>query len=139
MKKRRSLEKSKNLDGKAVESDISDKQDMSIAVMNLINIEEHLAFTAMKTRKKEYLIVQSAVRKKRIRLMKKLLTNTEGELWCISKHLLATTMRLMETATKYTDNDTDEAQKIIEDAFDMYGLFWMLQTIEEKTKSNTMG
>ncbi|MBI5332249.1 MAG: hypothetical protein HZB65_01625 [Candidatus Aenigmarchaeota archaeon] len=119
-------------DGKAVESDLTDMQDLSIAVMNLINLEEHLAFTAMKTKKKEYLVVQVAVRKKRVKLMKKLLKNTEGELWCISKHLLAATMRLMESSTKYIDKDPEQAYSLVKDAFDTYSLFWFLQSVENK-------
>ncbi len=121
----------KTEEGKAVESDITDKQDLSIAVMNLINIEEHLAFTAIKTNKKEYLAVLHAVRKLRIKLLKKLVVNTEGELWCISKHLLATTMRLMESATKHLNKDDEEAYRLMKDAFDVYSLFWFLQTADK--------
>ena len=112
---------------KSKDADLSEKQDLSIAVMNLINLEEHLAFTAMKTKKEEYLYVQASVRKMRIRLLEKLVKNTEGELWCISKHLLATTMRLIEASTKYIEKDPKQAKELIEDAYDVYTLFWFLQ------------
>ena len=75
--------------------DLTKLEDLSIAVMNLISVEEHLAFTAMKTKKVEYLHVLDSVRELRKNLLKKIVKNTEGELWCISKHLLATTMKLM--------------------------------------------
>ncbi len=131
MKQKKTI-KLKNEEGKATEFDITNKQDLSIAVMNLISIEEHLAFTAMKTKMKEYLVVQAAVRKLRVKLLKKLLRNTEGELWCVSKHLLAATMRLLEASTKYIDKEPDEAENLIRDAFDLYSLFWFLQNVDDK-------
>jgi len=33
--------------------------------------------------------------------MGKIVKNKTGEMWCVSKHLLATTMRLLETGIKY--------------------------------------
>ena len=115
-------------------ADITHKEDLSIAVMNLISIEEHLAFTSMKTGKQDYLEVLKAVRKLRIELLKELLTNTEGELWCISKHLLGATMRLTECATKYLGKDNAKAQSYEEKAFDLYGLFWLLQKCGDEAK-----
>jgi|SRR3989338_7132709 len=112
--------------------DLTQKEDLSLAVINLISIEEHLAFTSMKTGKTEYLEVLNAVRKMRVKLMKTLVKNTEGELWCISKHLLSTTMRLMETATKYVDSDSKKAMEFEKHAFDVYRLFWFLQEVGEK-------
>lgn len=107
--------------------DLSEQQDLSIAIMNLVNLEEHLAFTAMKTKKDEYLHAQASIRKMRVRLLKKLVRNTEGELWCISKHLLATTMRLIESSTKYIEKNPKQARELIQDAYDIYSLFWFLQ------------
>ena len=114
------------MDGKN-KADITYSEDMALAVMNLISIEEHLSFTVMKTGKKEYIPVLGSVRKLRIKLMKSLLKNTEGELWCISKHLLAATMRQIEVATKYIDSDSEKAQDLLESALGTYGLFWLLQ------------
>ena len=113
-------------------ADLTKMEDLSMAVMNLISIEEHLAFTAMKTGKEEYLHVLDSVRSMRKELLKKLVKNTEGELWCISKHLLATTMRLMETSTKYINNDSKEALEYAKNAHDLYSLFWFLQKIGGK-------
>ncbi|MBI4153881.1 hypothetical protein HY501_00955 [Candidatus Woesearchaeota archaeon] len=109
-------------------ADLTKKEDLCIGVMNLVSLEEHLAFSAMKTGKKEYIQIMDLVRKVRIRYMQELVGNREGELWCISKHLLAVTMRLMETASKYADKDEKKALEITKSAFDMYSLFWFLQT-----------
>jgi len=118
--------------------DLTQNEDLSIAVINLISIEEHLAFSAMKTGKIEYLKVLNAVRKMRVKLMKTLVKNTEAELWCISKHLLSTTMRLMETSTKYLDSDPQRALELEKNAFDVYRLFWFLQEVgEEKNARRT--
>ncbi len=112
--------------------DLSKKEDLSIAVIHLINTEDHLAFTAMKTGKEEYLKILDSVRELRKKLLKKLLINTEGELWCCSKHLLAATMRLLETGEKCIGNDDQEADELFKDAFDVYSLFWFLQKLGEK-------
>lgn len=109
--------------------DLTQREDLSMAVMNLISIEEHLEFTAMKTGKEKYIYVLAEVRKLRIKLLKTLLRNTEGEIWCISKHLLAATMRLIETSTKYLDSPK-KAMEMINGAFDLYSLFWFIQNLE---------
>lgn len=113
--------------GKATKADLTHKEDLSIAVMNLVSLEEHLAMTSVKTGKVEYLHVLSAVRKLRIKLLKRLVSNTEGELWCISKHLLAASMRIMESATKYLESDPTSALELEKCGFDVYSLFWLLQ------------
>ncbi len=79
--------------------DLSSDEDLSIAVMNLVSIEEHFFFTAQKTQKGEYFDLLNEVRQMRKELLKKLIKEYEGEVWCISKHLLAASMRLMEVGT----------------------------------------
>ncbi len=115
-------------------ADLTKEEDFILALMNIISIEEHLAFTAVKTGKPEYLTILEEVRKLRTRLMKKIVKNTEGELWCISKHLLAGTMRLMESSNKYISNDTKTAQELTSAAFDLYSLFRFLQKIGHDEK-----
>ena len=80
--------------------DLSSDEDLSIAIMNLISIEEHLFFTAEKTENPKYLDLLNQVREMRKELLQKIVKNPEGEIWCISKHLLAGTMRLEEVGTK---------------------------------------
>ena len=90
---------------KAVEKgeklDLSSDEDLSIAVMNLISIEEHLFFSGGKTGNNKYYELLFQVREMRKTLLKKIIKNYEGEEWCISKHLLAGCMRLMEVGTKF--------------------------------------
>src|SRR3989339_1916830 len=80
--------------------DLSRDEDLSIAIMNLISLEEHFYFTAIKTNNQKYLEMLDSIRKLRIEMLKKIVVNPEGEEWCISKHLLASSMRLIEVGTK---------------------------------------
>lgn len=117
-------------------ADITHEEDMSFAIMNLIGIEEHLAMTAVKTKKQEYLHILCAVRKLRIKLLRKLVENPEGEVWCISKHILSATMRLMEISTKYLESDPDAALDFEKSAFDLYSLFWLLRKMQPVTETD---
>ncbi len=105
--------------------DLSSDQDLSIAIMNLVSIEEHFFFTGAKLNKPEYFDLLQETRKMRRELLRKIVKNPEGEEWCISKHLLAASMRLMEVGTKQQGmGKKDEAQDLFQKAYDLYSLFW---------------
>lgn len=107
--------------------DLSSSEDLSIAVMNLISIEEHLFFTAQKTEKPQYLDILNEVRGMRTELLKKIIKDYEGEVWCISKHLLAASMRLMEVGTKEEKKGRrKEAWELFQKSFRLYSLFWAI-------------
>ena len=108
--------------------DLSSDQDLSIAIMNLISIEEHLVFSGAKTGKTHFYDLIVEVREMRKNLLKQIIKEYEGEVWCISKHLLAASMRLMEVGTKAQSmNRHEEAYAFFEKAYDLYALFWGLQ------------
>lgn len=105
--------------------DLSSREDLSIAIMNLVSLEEHFFFTGAKTGKGEYYDLLGKVREIRKELLKKIVEKAEGEVWCISKHLLAASMRLIEVGTKYHSQDKKkEAQDLFSKAYDLYSLFW---------------
>ena len=107
--------------------DLSSDEDLSIAIMNLISIEEHFFFTGAKTGKSEYYDLLNKTREMRKELLKKIIKEYEGEVWCISKHLLAATMRLTEVGTKYlSQGNKKEAEDLFSKAYDLYSLFWGL-------------
>ena len=107
--------------------DLSSDQDLSLAIMNLISIEEHFFFTAEKTGKDEYFDLLKEVREMRKSLLKKIIKEYEGEVWCISKHLLAASMRLMEVGTKQLGMDKkEEAKELFQKSYNLYGMFWAL-------------
>ena len=105
--------------------DLSSDQDLTIAIMNLISIEEHLVFSGAKTGKNSFYDLIEEVRELRKNLMQKVIPEYEGEVWCISKHLLASSMRLMEVGTKQQSlGHKEEAYKLFNQAYELYCLFW---------------
>lgn len=105
--------------------DLSLGEDLSVAIMNLISIEEHFFFTGAKTGNPKYFDLLKEAREMRTELMKKIIKDPEGEVWCISKHLLATSMRLNEVGTKELKKGNDkEAQDLFKKSYELYSLFW---------------
>lgn len=112
---------------KSEKIDLSSGEDLSIAVMNLISIEEHLFFSGGKTGKTKYYELLEEVRTMRKALLKKMIKDYEGEVWCISKHLLGASMRIMEVGTKsFSKGDKNEAYDLFKKAYHLYNLFWGL-------------
>lgn len=110
------------------DADLSMEEDLSIAVMNLISLEEHFYFTAQKTKKDKYYKYVEQIREIRKRMLAKMIPQNEGETWCISKHLLAVSMRLMEVGTKYqTMKKMDKAKEVFDDAYKLYNLFFAIR------------
>jgi len=121
------LEKVK--EAKQGEIDLSRDEDLSIALMNLISLEEHFYFTAMKTNNQKYLEMLNSVRELRKKLLGKIVKNPQGEEWCISKHLLAASMRLVEVGTKeLSRGSVKEANMYFTYAFNLYSLFFAINT-----------
>jgi hypothetical protein len=105
--------------------DLSSDEDLSIAIMNLISIEEHLFFTANKTGKSKYFDLLNETREMRKELLKLIVKNPEGEIWCTSKHLLAASMRLFEVGTKaQSKGDKKGAYSFFKKSYHLYNLFW---------------
>ncbi|TSC95603.1 MAG: Uncharacterized protein CEN88_453 [Candidatus Berkelbacteria bacterium Licking1014_2] len=105
--------------------DLSADEDLSLAIMNLVSIEEHLFFTGQKTGRGKYLDLLKEVREMRKELLKKIVKQPEGEVWCLSKHLLAAAMRLMEVGTKkLAGGDKKTAEDLFAKSYQLYNLFW---------------
>ncbi len=105
--------------------DLSTEEDLSVGIMNLISLEEHFYFTGEKTGKGEYFDFVNEIRSIRKNLLGRMIDKHEGETWCISKHLLATTMRLIEVGTKLqSDNKKTEAKELFDYAYKIYSIFW---------------
>lgn len=110
------------------ELDLSMEEDLSIAIMNLISLEEHFYFTAEKTKNDGYFDFMNQIREIRKQLLVKMINVHEGETWCIAKHLLAATMRMMEVGTKLQSSDKkEEAKDMFKKAYEIYSLFWVLR------------
>lgn len=139
------LEKIEELKNTHNPADLSSKEDLAIAVMNLISIEEHLFYTYEKTEKEQYLDLLNETREIRKTYLAKIVKNPEGEVWCISKHLLASSMRLMEVGTKMLKDDRRaEAKELFDHANSLWNIFWGLnlnllniKDIPRETESET--
>ncbi|MDR2778033.1 MAG: hypothetical protein LBB13_00800 [Rickettsiales bacterium] len=124
---------------KANPLDLSSDQDLSIAIMNLISIEEHLFFSGAKTHDSYFYDLIEEVRECRKELLGKIIKSYRGEVWCISKHLLAGCMRLSEVATKALHSgNREEAYEFFDKAYSLYCLFWglNLKAMDEETTKN---
>ena len=128
------LEKVKKME-KGEKLDLSSDEDLSIGVMNLISMEEHFFFTYNKSKDEKYLELLNEVREMRKQLLKRIIKDYEGEVWCISKHLLAAPMRLMEVGTKaLTKGDKKDAEDMFQKSYQLYSLFWGLNLGLVKTQ-----
>jgi len=110
--------------------DLSSDQDLSIALMNLVSLEEHFFFSGAKTGKTGFYDLINTVRNMRKELMERIVKKSgpeDGEVWCISKHLLAASMRLYEVGTKALGaGNKKDAYEMFSRAYDLYSLFWGL-------------
>lgn len=122
--------------------DLSSGEDLSIGIMNLISIEEHLFFTYGKLKNSKYLDLLNEVRLMRTELLKEIIKDYEGEVWCISKHLLAASMRVMEVGTKELKKaealqgperlkGVERAEELFQKSYQLYSLFWGLNLSEQ--------
>lgn len=109
--------------------DLSASEDLSVAIMNLISIEEHFFFSGAKTQNPKYFDLLNQTRQIRKELLAKLVKDVEpgSETWCISKHLLAASMRLIEVGTKYyQEGKKGEAEDLFSKAYQLWSLFFAL-------------
>ena len=109
--------------------DLSADEDLSIAIMNLISIEEHLFFSGAKTENPVYYQLLREVREMRKGLLKRIIKEYDGEVWCISKHLLAASYRIMEYGTKHLGKGDEKIlEEMFKKAYELYSFFWALNT-----------
>ena len=108
--------------------DISAWEDLSIGLMNLVSLEEHSFFSYVKTQDDKFLEILNTVRELRKKLLGLIVKkDDESEKWCMSKHFLASSMRLYEVGNRLLGEGKEkEAKEFYKDAAELYGLFWKL-------------
>ena len=123
------------------QGDVAVMQEWLLGTMNLAAIEEHLAFTIAKTKKPAYDSFLVAIRKLRSKHLGKIVSNTEGENWCVAKHLLLASKHFEETAVKLAEKPAQKKQalELWTDSHELLEAFWVLQEIAEKEKSGKTG
>jgi len=114
--------------------DISGWEDLSIGLMNLVGLEEHCFFSYAKTNDEKFLEMLEIVREMRKKLLGLIVKkDDDSEKWCMSKHFLASSMRLYEVANRMLhEGKTDDAKQMYKDAAELYGLFWKLNADAKK-------
>jgi len=116
------------------ELDLSAGEDLSIALMNIVSLEEHSFFSYIKTQDEKFLDILEISRELRKKLLLNIINKDDSEKWCMSKHLLASSMRLFEVGNRLLhENKKDEAKEMYHDSAELYGLFWKLN-LESETK-----
>ena len=115
--------------------DISAWEDLSIGLMNLVSLEEHSFFSYVKTQDEKFLGILNVVRELRKKLLGLIVKkDDESEKWCMSKHFLASSMRLYEVGNRLLGEGKEkEAKELYKDAEELYGLFWKLN-LDSKNK-----
>ena len=115
--------------------DISAWEDLSIGLMNLVSLEEHSFFSYVKTQDDKFLETLNIVRELRKKLLGLIVKkDDESEKWCMSKHFLASSMRLYEVGNRLLGEGKEkEAKELYKDAAELYGLFWKLN-LDSKNK-----
>lgn len=108
--------------------DLSSDQDLSVALMNLISLEEHFFFSGAKTKKNSFYDFVNTVHEMRTELMQRIIPtdNPDSDAkWNMSGRLLATSMRLIEVGTKALSScRVSDAYKFFDYAYELYSLFW---------------
>ena len=118
------------------ELDLSAGEDLSIALMNIVSLEEHSFFSFVKTKDEKFLEILETCRELRKRLLAKIVNKDESETWCMSKHLLASSMRLYEIGNRLLhEKKMEEAKQSYTDAAELYALFWKLNINNPKEVS----
>ena len=109
-------------EGGSVEDILGENEEIPVAVRSSSTAED-LAEASFAGQQETYLNIRGEKE-----LLKELMPNHEGETWCISKHLLSSTMRLIEVGNKLSSDDKkDEAKKMFERAYKVYSIFWALK------------
>ena len=105
--------------------------------MNIVSLEEHSFFSYIKTKDDKFLEILEICRELRKRLLAKIVKkDDDSERWCMSKHLLASSMRMYEVGNRYLhEKKMDEAKQSYEDAAELYALFWKLNLRDRSVES----
>ncbi len=108
--------------------DISAWEDLSIGLMNIVSLEEHAFFSYVKTSDDKFLEILNTVRELRKKLLALIVKkDDDSEKWCMSKHLLASSMRLFEVGNRLLHEGKEkEAKEMYHDSAELYGLFWSI-------------
>jgi len=126
-------------DGKLVENDIGFLMEDLKLCENLVTLETH-AFDSYSSTKNDYFLnVGKTCREIRTKYLKKIAKGTEGQVWCMSKHICEVLIRIQELTTRaMSEGDIDSAKDMAGDSQIFTEMFLMLNGYsEENIKMDT--
>ena len=98
------------------EKDIGFIDDAIFYIQNAVASQHHAVNTYNQTKKKEYLDVAKYARRRRSKIMERI-TKAEGEVYCLTKHLLAMAQAARELGDRMNEEGDDTFSKeLYEDA-----------------------
>lgn len=121
------------------DKDVGMTEDMVFALKNLIAIEDHAINSFNMSEDKKWLEVCDTIRKIRTKWISLIVKKEESHIWCISKHLLASYMGMVEVGNRFLSVGQDkESKEAFKDANTLYLLFLLLNdvTSDGKIKSS---
>ena len=95
------MRKNKKALPKLDEKDVGLAQDLSFAVKNLIAAEDHCAISAADSGDPKWKALNDELRRMRSKCLTLLVKKDDSHIWCISKHLLASSMGMQEVGNRF--------------------------------------
>jgi len=122
----------------ASKKDVGLIEDSCYALSNLVSIENHCLFSYLNTKEEKWLDVLNLIRKKRTILLDRIVKKENSQLYCVSKHLLASSMGISEVANRYLEKGEKEfAKELYEFSGDCYALILLLNDYTKGGKNDT--
>jgi len=116
--------------------DVGHIQDWMFAVQHLISAEHHLIESYAITNQKIFLEANEKIRKKRSKLMFEVVPKKEGQIYCITKHLLGASQGLKELANRLVEEGNLELSKeYFKDSQEFEAIVMILNDFDVKKKS----
>lgn len=96
---------------KGDKKDVGFIDDAIFYLQNMIAAETHALESYVSTKDEKWIDIAKKLRRNRSKRMYRLIPENQGELYCLSKHLLACSMALKELGNRYTEDDEEELAK----------------------------
>ena len=112
--------------------DVGFIHDLIFGLQNLISIEHHCIESYSTTGRKIYLEIATKIRRNRSKWMYKFIKESDGQNYCISKHLLASAQAMKEIGNRFIEqNDEKSAKECFDESTDYEGIFILLNDLDK--------
>jgi len=112
------------------EKDVGMANDMMFLLKNLLGAEEHSAISYAITKESKWAEALKIVRELRTKWMSPLVKKETSEIWCFSKHILASSEALIEVGNRFlSTGQQKESKEAFKDATNLMILFLEINDI----------